>query len=336
MASEAYGWKLNKDNTLLNENRENRSHLIILGMAHYRPTNQWNLSIAGAFNHIRYKLTDLFPANGDQSGIRNFPLLFSPRVGINYLANENITFFASVGHGFSLPSPEETLLPAGDVNPDILPEKGIQLEAGSRITLLNKRMYMDASLYQIELNNLLVTKRLTEDIFTGINAGKSRHQGFELQVTGNLLERNTFPGTLQSTLSYTWNNHRFIDFTDNEERFDGNQLPGIPNQVLYLQANWKPFSQWSIEANTMYHGEQFLNDANSLKSQSYFLANIKSAFIFKMLRGSFHIYTGMNNFLDTRHASMVVVNAIAIGTNEPRYYYPGMPRHGYIGIKYAF
>ncbi len=33
---------------------------------------------------------------------------------------------------------------------------------------------------------------------------------------------------------------------------------------------------------------------------------------------------------------MLVVNALGFNNTEPRYYYPGLPRNGYAGIRYSF
>jgi iron complex outermembrane recepter protein len=139
-------------------------------------------------------------------------MIVSPRIGLNYAAGDHLAFYASVGHGFSMPSPEETLLPAGDVNPDIKPEQGMQYETGTRFNLFDKAVEADITLYWIELNNLLVTKRITEDIFTGMNAGKTRHQGFELLLRNRIFDFNGFPGKLNSTFSYTFSRNRFIKF----------------------------------------------------------------------------------------------------------------------------
>ena len=212
--TEQYKWKLDKDNILLNENSEILRHLNVFGIFNYVPVPDLNISLAGALNHVSYRLTDLYPSNGDQSGKREFPLIVSPRLGINYAPGDILAVYGSVGHGFSLPSPEEALLPAGDVNPDIRPEKGMQYELGTRLKMADSKIEIDAALYWIELNDLLVTKRVTEDIFTGINAGKSRHQGFELSFHSRIFEYGSFPGSLITNISYTGSINHFIDFTD--------------------------------------------------------------------------------------------------------------------------
>jgi len=335
--AEQYKWKLVKEEILLNENREIRNQFSVFGIMNFRPTPKLNISLAGTLNHISYQLTDLYTSNGDQSGKRNFPIIVSPRIGFNYTASDKVVVYASVGHGFSLPSPEETLLPAGDVNPDIKPEQGFQYEIGSRLNFFDKAVQIDATLYWIELNNLLVTKRITEDIFTGMNAGKTRHQGFELLLRNRFIDLISFPGKLNSTFSYTLSRNRFIDFIDDRNTYDGNDLPGIPDQLAQLQITWNPIDRIEVLTHLQYTGDQYLDDANSLKYEGYLLINFKASTQFQIKKaGTFNIYAGINNLTDSHNASMLVVNAIGFGNNEPRYYYPGLPRNVYAGIQFKF
>lgn len=334
-SAEQYEWKLDKNEILLNENRENRSQLNIFAMSYYRPTEKLNISVAAAINRVGYRLTDLYTLNGDQSGKHQFPVIVSPRIGINYAPNNHLALYASAGKGHSHPSPEETLLPAGEVNPDIKPEQGAQYEVGTRLNLLGNRIGLDIGLYRIELKNLLITKRITEDLFTGINAGRTRHQGIELLLISRLFRWDVFPGELESTFSYTRSINRFIDFTDDGNTYNGNLLPGIPDHYGQLLLVWKPFKILEVQAQLQYTGDQYLNDSNSLSYPGYLLSNLKVSTRVPLKKtGTIHIYAGINNLGDTRYASMLIINAIGFGATEPRYYYPGLPRHGYIGIQF--
>jgi iron complex outermembrane receptor protein len=335
--AEQYKWKLDKDEILLNENRETRNQFSVFGIMNYRPTSRLNISMAGTLNYISYQLKDLYLFNGDQSGTRNFPLIISPRIGLNYAASDKFVVYASISHGFSLPSPEETLLPEGDVNTGINPEKGMQYEIGSRLNFFDKAVEIDATLYWIELNNLLVTKRISEDIFTGMNAGKTRHQGFELLLRNRIFELKGFPGKLNSTFSYTLSRNTFIDFVDDGNTYNGNDLPGIPYQYMQLQLTWNPLKKLELFTHLQYTGNQYINDANTLKYEGYFLADLKVSTQFPVKKaGTFTIYAGINNLTNTHYASMLVVNALGFGNNEPRYYYPGLPRHVFAGIQFRF
>ncbi|MBK7425640.1 MAG: TonB-dependent receptor [Saprospiraceae bacterium] len=334
---EQYEWELDINDNLINHNLENRNQLNLFVMMYYRPAAKWNISLAAALNNIQYQLKDLFPGNGDQSGSRDFPLMFSPRIGINYSLTENWALYSSAGHGFSMPSPEETLLPAGDINPDIRAEQGWQYEIGTRYKWPAINLELDISVYRIELRNLLLTKRLTEDIFTGINAGKSRHQGLELALSSEIFSFPDFPGSLNLNLTYSNSFNQFIDFTDDEKVFDGNHLPGIPNQTFQSILQWKMFSFLELITHIQYTGDQYLNDANSIHYDGFWTSNIKFNVPLEFSKARLlNMYFGVNNITNTRYASMLIVNAIAPGNTEPRYYYPGMPGHFYFGLHFRF
>ena len=335
--TDEYKWLMEKDDILLNKNRENRNHLNLFSILYYQPTSKLNISLAGAFNKIGYKLVDQFKEDGDKSGNRRFPSMFSPRIGINYALHHKLALYASVGHGFSLPSPEETLLPEGNINPDIKPEEGWQYELGARLLLFNKKMEIDGTVYAIELNNLLVTKRLTEDVFTGINAGKTRHRGVELSIRNSLFAYNSFPGKLTSDFSYTFSKNKFIDFISEDNNYDGKLLPGIPNYTTQISFHWSPIKSMLFDAQFQSVGRQLLDDANTLSESSYFLSNLKLSNRFDTFRhSSLTLYIGVNNVTNSHYASMVIVNAKAFGSGEPRYYYPALPRHGYVGLSWVF
>lgn len=329
-----YRWQMDNKGELINKNRETRDHYNIFGMIYWRPATEWNISLGGAINKVNYKLTDQFSENGDQSGKRSFPAIYSPRIGVNYAPSQLLALYASVGHGFSMPSPEETLLPEGDMNEDLKPEQGVQYELGVRLNLFERATTLEMSVYRINLTNLLVTKRLAEDIFTGINAGKTGHTGFEFMIKQRIFSSPTFPGRLNLNANYTWSHNKFIDFTDDEKVFDNNELPGIPSHLAQAHFQWEPITQLSIDTRLQYVGEQFIDDDNSLINDSYFLVNLRASYRFSITQtGSIEVFAGINNLSDTHYSPMLTVNAGTFINAEPRYYYPGMPRHYYTGIR---
>ena len=80
-----------------------------------------------------------------------------------------------------------------------------------------------------------------------------------------------------------------------------------------------------------------MDDANTEKSDGYFTIQLKTAYRFSLKKiGNIEIYGGVNNLTDARYASMISVNALSVGGNEPRSYYPGLPRHFFAGLRFNF
>jgi iron complex outermembrane receptor protein len=44
------------------------------------------------------------------------------------------------------------------------------------------------------------------------------------------------------------------------------------------------------------------------------------------------ISSGINNLLNKKYASGIVINAKGFGGGQPRYYYPGLPRNYFISL----
>jgi iron complex outermembrane receptor protein len=256
-------------------------------------------------------------------------------MGISYRYHPNHSLYASTGHGFSAPSLEETLLPEGEINTELKPESGWNLEAGTRGSLMEGRLKYDVTGYVIFLNNLLVTERIAEDIFTGANAGKARNSGLEISAGYSLHpEAGSASRNASLSLGYTLSGNIFTSFIDDEDDYSGNSLPGIPVQRVsaLLRGTLSPFY---IQLHYLFTGEQWMDDGNLTRYGGYHLLHLKASWQhhFSTVPLSMEVYAGIRNATNTHYASMLLVNAPSFGGSLPRYYYPGLPRHYYLGIR---
>ncbi|HKK80906.1 MAG TPA: TonB-dependent receptor, partial [Prolixibacteraceae bacterium] len=271
----------------------------------------------------------------NDNGQYGYPVIISPRLGLSYKLTNSTTAFLSAGHGFSAPSLEETLRPNGMKNENLKPEQGWMYETGIRWQSNNSRIFIDGTIYIIDLNNLLVTKRLTEEIFTGINAGKTSHKGIEIQSNVVISDSNTeFPGKMEWQLAFTVSDNSFVQFNDNGIIYNGNTLPGIPNITMQNTLNWSPFQHTTLTLNHWLHGKQYLNDANDLQYPQYNILNIKMKQHVPVNQSlSLEFAAGINNVFNKHYASMILVNAPSYGGSAPRYYYPGKPRNLFFSLR---
>ena len=328
--SERYNWATSLDEsgvfTSLDEIAENRKYANLFGFASYHAGEKLILTGAINLNRLNY----VYSGNNGNDAQYSYPFIFSPRIGFNYTATQRINYYGSFGHGFSTPSLEETLMPDGEKDYDLKPETGWMSELGVRISNLNASWFMDACLYSISLNNLLVTKRISEEIFMGINAGKTNHFGVEIQSNYNVFSFRTFPGRLSVNGAVTLSKNSFIDFEDDGNKYSGNKLPGIPAQTVYTGLLWNPRHDISINIHQQYFGKQYLNDANSENYSGYFLVNLNGKYQYSISQNVKILFEfGINNLLNSNYASMILVNAPAFGGNAPRYYYSGLPQNLY-------
>ena len=341
---EFYNWRTfeNDDRiegAALSDNEELRTYYNIFLNTEWQFGENWIFSAGANLNETKYTLTDLFVADSiDQSGEYTFDPIFSPRIGLTFKAKENLAVFASVSHGFSPPSVEETLTPEGQINPDIQPETGWNYEIGSRGSLFSQKLSYDLAIYTMQIQNLLVARRTAEDAFVGVNAGKTTHNGLEVSLNYALLD---IPEqvSIQAFANYTLSDYTFEEFVDEGNDFSGNDLTGVPRNTLNAGIDVQSRLGFYGNLNFQFIDAMPLRDDNSLFSESYTLSNIKVGFqkvLFNHLE--VNVFGGVQNLTDTHYASMLLINASSFGGRAPRYFYPGLPRNYYGGfsVEYRF
>ena len=323
-----------EEGELINRYSEIRLPYSIFIQASYDLFDTGVLEMGVSYNNLSYSLEELGSNADSINGSYAYKPVFSPFVGINLPLGNKLRLYGSVAHGFSPPTVEETLLPEGIPNTSLRPESGWNFDAGVRFSAFNNSLFIDGTVYWMTIKDLLVTKRISEDIFLGDNAGRSSHLGFELQTFYNLyFKNNIVVNKTGFNLSYTANNHTFVEFTDDNVNYSGNYLPGIPRQNILLGLNVAFLKGIYLNYSFAYHGKQFLNDYNSRSYAGYSLSNLKFGINLKgKLPKNTHIYIGAKNIFNEHYASMILINAPSFGGAPPRYYYPGLPRYFYGGL----
>ena len=332
MYRENFDWSTSVNGTgeTLSDNNEKRQYenLFVQMESNFNDKVFFSAGVNG--NLTRFYYYDHFLTNGDQSGKRNYKPVLSPRVGLNVILADRYSVFGNVSHGFSTPTFEETLLPAGEINPDIKPESGWSYEVGLRSQIKN-RLQISASYYRIYIDNLLVARRTGEDAYIGVNAGKSVHPGLEAELDWKTVVVNhlTF---LRLQANATLANYHFDDFIDEDNNYSGNLLPGTAKRQYMFAAFLYPVKGLSIHGWYRYTGKMPLNDANSGFSDAFGITNVEMQYKLRSGRTIFHFKGGVQNIFDVHYASMLAVNAPSFNGNAPRYYYPGQPRNFFFSL----
>jgi iron complex outermembrane receptor protein len=135
------------------------------------------------------------------------------------------------------------------------------------------------------------------------------------------------------------NNYTFKEFIDVDDNFSGNDLTGVPKDVFNAGIDYDSKIGFYGTFNFQYVGNMPITDSNSLFSNSYKLANLKTGYkIHLNEKLSCNVFYGLDNIFDEKYASQILINASGFGGSAPRYYYPGNPVNYYTGIniKYNF
>ena len=302
----------------------------------------WSLPTGTTFtaglnlNNTNYKYRDLIPENGDQSGNYSFDPQWSPRVAVLHNFSEQISVYGQLSHGFSPPTLAETLTPDGVINPDIQPETGYNVEFGSRGQLWKSRFHYDFSFYSMYIKNLLVARRVGDDQFVGVNAGRTTHRGIDMTLGYDLLDHSS-KSELYLWMTYGLADYFFKEFIDEDQDYSGNELTGTPKHKLNWGLDYTHESGLYGNITFLYVSSMPMRDDNSIYSESYSLLNLKLGYQKQLSkRFGFKVFGAVNNIWDEHYASMILVNAASFGGNLPRYYYPGLPRNYYGGVNLSF
>lgn len=299
-------------------------------------SSKLHLEMGMALNTTKYTLEDVFQnAANSQKQAYSFGTIGSPRIGLSYKVAKGKNIYASISKGFSVPAVAETLTPTGQINTDLQPEIGWNYELGFKGNWFNNKLYSELTFFSIQIENLLVAQRTGNDQYVGVNAGSSSHPGLEILLNYKIQMGTNFQ--IAPYFSGAINKFTFKDFVNAGADYSGNQLTGVPDQQLNYGLDVNYNKGFSLNISCLTIGKIPMNDANTKYSEAYSLLNIKTAYVFNLLKVlKTELRAGVNNVLNEKYAASILPNAVGIGTGLPRYYYPGNPINYYGGISVAY
>jgi iron complex outermembrane receptor protein len=292
----------------------------------YEFNELWQLSAGLRYDQITYDVRDNYLDNGDDSGKRDFSET-SPSLGLSY-ALDSGTLFASYSFSFETPTTTELANPdgSGGFNQDIQAQTADNYEVGYKSTVGN--LFYEISLFRINLDNELVPFELPASPGRTFyqNSGKSSRDGVEAALAWH------HDSGFGAELSYTWSDFSFDQFMDdNGNDFSGNQSPGQPQHFAYLGLSYRTDPGLAATFETIYSGELYANNANSVKVNDYVISNFRVSYEFTGGNWLFRPYLGVNNIFDETYNSNIRINAFG-----GRYYEPAPPRNYFAGIVVNF
>lgn len=221
------------------------------------------LVLGGRFDSVRQNYEDFrdpdFSFDRTQSA-------FSPRAGLVFKPEDNLSFYASYSQSFkplALRSTSRNLTTNERIVGDpYIPERGRQFEVGFKADLWDDRLSTTLALYHLTRTNVDVTSG--SDTLVRAQVGEQRSQGVELTVSGEL--------------SSGWNIVGSYAYTDavitNDDRFEvGNRLANVPRHAASLWTTYE-IQEGALEGfgfgiGLFYQGEREGDLGNSFTLPSY-------------------------------------------------------------------
>lgn len=147
---------------------------------------------------------------------------FSPKAGLVYMPNDNLTLFGTYTNSFSANTGEDVLTGLG-LKPSLID----QFEVGMKKNFWNNAVALNLSLYQIENRNFYQTAEFrngapNDDSRFKEFAGKMRSRGVELDITGN-----PYPN-LSIIAGASYNHSVYLDTPENFGYVENQRLVRTP------------------------------------------------------------------------------------------------------------
>jgi len=259
----------------------------------------------------------------------DFDPQWMPRLASSIRLGRQILLRASVSRGYSPPTTAEVLPSNNFIYQNLRPESGWNYEAGLRFN--NKRLKMDLTVFHYQLEDAIVRQVDSSGAEYFINSGGTNQNGIECSINYELIKSSISRPVIHSVSlfnSTTINDFKFRDYVSGEDDFSGNNLTGVPDNVIvsgiFIESQ-KGFSLSMIHTLT---GSLPLNDANSVYAEAYDLIQVKFGKSFIIGKSAFYLNVGVDNLLDERYSLGNDINALG-----GRYYNPAAGRNVLVGLK---
>jgi len=186
---------------------------------------------------------------------------FTGRIGAVIKPIETIAFYANFANSYVRPS---ILAQTPTANGPFNPELGRQFEGGVKFELLNRKLFITSSIYQINKTDVLRADPLFGPSGNNFNAllqvGEVRNRGFDIDANGAITRRWNF------SASYSYIDSKIL--RDNVASIVGQRMPNVPNNTAGLFTRYDLTSSIGIGFGGEFVGDRIEPFAN-LRSPSY-------------------------------------------------------------------
>lgn len=267
------------------------------------------------------------PGSGGYSDLNRTFNLFSPRLGISYKLNDQLTLFGNLAQGEQVPFASEL-----ESNNTLDNATSRSLEIGLKGRANNWQF--DLSAYASKVDDEIIRVR-TEGESIYQNAGSTDKKGLEFSTQVQVL-KDTLPGDLTLGFNYAYSHYRYDQFSEvvysggRPANFDrsGNQLPYIPQHYYSLSAAYHHPSGIKARVQADSWGEYYLDHANTEKYKGYdFVTSLNLSYT----QGPHDISLNVQNLFDKRYAVEVEKD-----TSGEKSFSPGAPRTVLLSYSYQF
>jgi iron complex outermembrane receptor protein len=280
--------------------------------------------------------------------------LVSPTLSINKKLNEVASIYGTYSVGYKAPVGSQFYIPTtGSVNEGLVPEKGTQIEIGTKGSFYKNRLYYSVALFNAKFEDKMTRVSVqdpqnTATLYSYVaNGGSLNNNGIEMLLKYEMMKSNK--GLITSLRPFA--NLAFSDFKYDQfqyqtkgknllnddslivNNYDGNQVAGVSPVVFNVGVDVETKLGLYGNANFNYRGAMYYTSDEANQTNSFGLLNAKIGYQKTIKRIGVNLYAGANNITGAQSYYMVFVNQL------PDAYIPApyeINFYGGVNIKYLF
>jgi len=296
---------------------------------------RWSLLLGARHSAVGFRVRDRYvtAANPDDSGRVRYRAT-TPVAGIDYRPDARLRLYASYGEGFETPTFNElgyrTDGGAG-LALDLAPVRSRNGELGMKWQPRDGAG-LELALFRADSRNELAVASNHDGRSTYRNVGRSRRQGAELAVDGDL------GAGWRLRLGMTWMDARFRSgflacagtpcLTPDLPVPAGTRIPGIPRRYGSLRLEHGGDLGWRGGLELEGVGAVPVDDRNSAKAPGYLCTGVDVGYGLALGATGLHFSARLDNLFDRRLVGSVIVN-----DGNGRYYEPAPGRSLLLGLR---
>lgn len=331
----------------------------LYGEAKWSPAPEWTGTLNARFDHIGLDYAAKAVAGNGNQTLAETKAFDAPswRLGLAWTPNRETSVFGNVSTGFRIPTVDQlyrgSQSPSSAVanNPDLKPERAVNLELGARhlFSLFGQSASVEGAVFQIDRTDFILDTNGQYGNGNAANVGRyeniggARSRGLELSLHAAAGE------TFNWDLAYTyldatftryekfnlalgnprgvlvgsspacpvtntnWNNcYKLVAYNNT-----GHSLPRVPPHTVNLRGNWQPAGGWRLWAEADYRASAWADEINQERWPGRTVANLMAEYSTKLawLGGArVSAFVRVDNVLGERYYT------IARGTNDSQSY----------------
>jgi len=300
------------------------------------PVEPLRVVLGVRYDHVHYNFNNNLTAGTKykQHEVNDFNIV-APKLGLTYNFGSNTGLYANYSVGFQPPETGD-LYSARQLTP-LKQATFNNYEVGGWLALLNKKVYVEVSLYDLEGRNEIINQLLPDNTTQNQNAGATRHRGIEYAVTYAPSQQLSlrFSGTnaKHSYLDYSEVSTNYATNTSTVTVYNGNRMNNAPTWIANSELTYKPLfiPGFRIASEWQHIDKYFTNPANTKTYSGYDIYNLRVGYEAKQhaLKG-FGVWFNVLNLTNKLYATNVTSNQYGDT------YTAAPPRTYTLGLSYSF